>query len=223
MSWRVATSLLELRGEIDARWPDRDKRSDGSIGDERHCGNGGNSDHCPNEADVVRAIDVDADGIPADSLAEHVRQCGESGDSRLQEGGYVIFNQRIASERDGWTWRTYTGENKHTSHIHISVSRDAAGYDASGGWGVDTMRKGPRTRAPTDAGLPRHTRGSRVLRLTGPFTRGTDVQDVQRWVGATADGIFGRNTEAAVKRWQTRMGLEADGVVGPLTWASMRA
>ncbi|OFW72785.1 MAG: hypothetical protein A2Y55_01605 [Actinobacteria bacterium RBG_16_68_12] len=78
-------------------------------------------------------------------------------------------------------------------------------------------------RVPTDAGLPRHTRGSRVLRLTDPFTRGMDVQDAQRWVGATADGIFGRNTEAAVKRWQTRMGLEADGVVGPLTWASMRA
>lgn len=221
MSWRVAESLRELRGEIDAKWPNRDKRSDGSIGDERHCGNGGKSDHCPNAAGVVRAIDVDADGIPANWLAEHIRQLGDSGDRRLQQGGYVIFNHRIASEVGGWTWRAYNGENPHTSHVHVSVSGDAPGYDASDGWGVKDAPKVERP-APKTGGLPRHRRGSRVLHLTDPLTRGTDVQDVQRWVGATADGIFGPDTEALVKRWQTMRGLESDGVVGPLTWASMR-
>lgn len=222
MSWRVATSLLELRGEIDARWPNRDKLSDGSIGDERHCGDGGTSDHCPNAADVVRAIDVDADGIPANWLADHIRQRGGSGDRRLQQGGYVIFNRRIASEVGGWTWRAYNGENPHTSHVHISVSREAAGYDAEGGWGVTDAQPIVERPPETGDGLPRHRRGSRTLRLTDPRTRGTDVKDVQRWVGATADGVFGPETEARVKRWQTRVGLEPDGIVGPLTWASMR-
>jgi hypothetical protein len=222
MSWRLAKSLEELRGEINARWPNRDKRSDGSIGDTSHSAR--KSDHNPNDAGVVRAIDVDADGIPADWLADHVRQRGASGDRRVLQGGYVIFNHRIASEIGGWKWRAYTGSNPHTHHVHISVSRDAGSYDASDGWGVKTAPKIARRRPPvtTTDGLPRHARGSRVLRLSAPLTRGTDVQDLQRWVGAKADGTFGRDTEARVKRWQKSHGLEADGIVGRRTWGSMR-
>jgi cell wall-associated NlpC family hydrolase len=37
----------------------------------------------------------------------------------------------------------------------------------------------------------------------------------------TVDGDFGRLTEDAVKRFQGRVGLEADGVVGPKTWAAL--
>jgi hypothetical protein len=36
-----------------------------------------------------------------------------------------------------------------------------------------------------------------------------------------ADGLFGRDTEAAVKRFQREQGLDDDGVVGPLTWAAL--
>lgn len=36
------------------------------------------------------------------------------------------------------------------------------------------------------------------------------------------DGIYGRETEAAVKRYQSDRGLDADGIVGPLTWAALR-
>ena len=34
----------------------------------------------------------------------------------------------------------------------------------------------------------------------------------------TEDGIFGKNTEAAVKEWQAAHGLVADGIIGPKTW-----
>ncbi len=33
------------------------------------------------------------------------------------------------------------------------------------------------------------------------------------------DGLFGSNTEAAVKRFQKKQGLEVDGIVGPSTWS----
>jgi len=36
-----------------------------------------------------------------------------------------------------------------------------------------------------------------------------------------ADGIFGPMTAKAVKRWQEQNGLDADGVAGPRTWASL--
>jgi peptidoglycan hydrolase-like protein with peptidoglycan-binding domain len=38
-----------------------------------------------------------------------------------------------------------------------------------------------------------------------------------------ADGIFGSETESAVKLFQTRRNLQADGVVGPLTWTELFA
>ena len=35
------------------------------------------------------------------------------------------------------------------------------------------------------------------------------------------DGVFGKNTELAVKQWQTAHGLKADGIIGPKTWNSI--
>lgn len=34
----------------------------------------------------------------------------------------------------------------------------------------------------------------------------------------TEDGIFGINTETAVKEWQAAHGLKADGIIGPKSW-----
>ncbi|MDP4551052.1 peptidoglycan-binding protein [Alkalihalobacillus macyae] len=48
--------------------------------------------------------------------------------------------------------------------------------------------------------------------------RGKDVEAIQRGVNVTPDGIFGPNTESAVKRYQARKGLSVDGIVGPATW-----
>ena len=52
-------------------------------------------------------------------------------------------------------------------------------------------------------------------------SQGDAVKLVQAAVGATVDGDFGAATDRRVRDWQSRNGLLADGVVGPVTWKRM--
>jgi hypothetical protein len=53
-------------------------------------------------------------------------------------------------------------------------------------------------------------------------SKGEAVKHVQRVVNASPiDGSFGGVTDRAVKAWQTKNGLLADGIVGPVTWRKM--
>ena len=47
--------------------------------------------------------------------------------------------------------------------------------------------------------------------------RGSAVSSIQRQLGIAADGVFGPQTEKAVKRFQRGRDLVPDGIVGPLT------
>jgi peptidoglycan hydrolase-like protein with peptidoglycan-binding domain len=46
---------------------------------------------------------------------------------------------------------------------------------------------------------------------------GDKVKSIQTVVGVPADGVFGPQTEAAVRQWQSNLKLVADGVWGPAT------
>jgi putative chitinase len=48
-----------------------------------------------------------------------------------------------------------------------------------------------------------------------------DVKKLQIKLGLEPIGNFGPKTEDAVKAWQTKNGLTADGIVGPNTWAKI--
>lgn len=51
--------------------------------------------------------------------------------------------------------------------------------------------------------------------------KGNVVRYIQWRVGATIDGIFGPKTDSAVRAYQSKNELVADGIVGPKTWAKL--
>ena len=62
----------------------------------------------------------------------------------------------------------------------------------------------------------------RLLLLQTPFMQGSDVKAVQEalmkaGVQINDDGVFGPRMEEAIRQFQTRHGLKADGIVGPAT------
>jgi len=121
---RLSRSAIQLREQIDDAFPDRDRTSDGWIGDSRHAAR--KSDHNPDGQGWVRAIDVDRDlngkGRKPDlmpDLVDQIRLAAKSGDKRIS---YIIFDGKIASSKKAWAWRPYDGINKHNHHAHISFT-----------------------------------------------------------------------------------------------------
>jgi N-acetylmuramoyl-L-alanine amidase len=52
--------------------------------------------------------------------------------------------------------------------------------------------------------------------------KGGDVKQLQKLIGAKVDGDFGPATEKAVKLFQTKNKLKADGIVGAKTWEALQ-
>lgn len=64
----------------------------------------------------------------------------------------------------------------------------------------------------------------RLLFLQSPYLRGDDVKATQESLirfgyDIKADGVYGKNTDKAVKHFQTEYKLKIDGIVGPVTLA----
>jgi hypothetical protein len=218
MAWRNCAASLALVKEINERWPNRDKASDGTIGDAEHATR--TSDHNPHVVvagvGVVRARDIDKDGIDALWLAEHLRKLGAAGDHRLTGGGYVIFNRRITLP-DFSGWKDYQGVNSHASHIHVSFSRNQAGFDSTAGWGIVGV-----TPAPSDGTYCKQgDRGDRVKKLQQFMTKTFPSYNPYR-----PTGFYGVATTDGVREFQRRVGItgpDANGkTVGPRTLAKLR-
>jgi hypothetical protein len=142
MSWRMAHALGGtpqdgLLGEINASAPNRNRASDGGIGDARHSAQ--SSDHNPCACcGIVCARDFTHDphgGLNGHQLAAWLEDRARAGDTRIK---YVIWNKRIMSG-PGQThpcgvWRTYRGKNPHTKHVHLSVTHDQCDDTAPWGW-----------------------------------------------------------------------------------------
>lgn len=137
---RLANSLVRLRDQVNAAYPNRNKASDGWIGDAAHASSA--SDHNPNSAGVVNALDLTndpANGFDAHAMADHIRI------NRHPNLRYIISNSRIASAGTNWAWATYGGSNPHNKHVHFSVGnpttttgdgKSTSNYDDASDWNI---------------------------------------------------------------------------------------
>lgn len=178
-SWSVAPALNVLLEDANARWPDRRKSTDGTIGDAAHHGGvkegqkpGG--EHVPTDRNgyyrkngVVRARDIDCrlpDGTEfGDELVQLLIADGKARD-RL---AYVIFEGTIYSRNNSWR----PGRNSGHDHwVHVSLRNetsssgnttpddvDAAAADTAHWFkstdDVPPFKIGDWTRVTTEAGL----------------------------------------------------------------------
>lgn len=217
--WRIAKALLQLRAQIDTRYPGRSKKSDGGIGDTAHATR--NSDHNPWVKDgkigIVTAIDITNDpahGLQARALAQAIL---DTHDERIK---YVISDAQICSgtgqKEPAWKWRPYSGSNPHRHHFHISVKPEKKFYDDATRWG--TKDAPPAYTPPPDLPmLRRGVSGDHVVTLQGLLNKNGAKPKLDQ------DGHFGAATHDAVVKFQKAEGLVADGVVGSYTWEALGA
>jgi len=128
----LSPSLGRLFKEIDARWPSRDRRTDGWY---RSPSVGISVGHNPGERGLVHAIDVDKDGIRPLWIIDNI----------YRGGGvlfYIIWDRRVWSTRTGWDGHHYTGSNPHTDHMHIEIYQTVTAEQFSKGWGIAPATSG---------------------------------------------------------------------------------
>lgn len=124
VDWKVAPCLNQLLGQINAMAPNRNKASDGAIGDAAHASR--SSDHNPwyvlNGQNWVTARDFTHDPAHGADMHKISGQLVAVRDPRIK---YIIWNYRIWFPGSGW--QKYTGSNNpHTKHMHVSVQPKAS-------------------------------------------------------------------------------------------------
>lgn len=142
--------LVTLRAEIDAIAPNRDRASDGWIGDPAHQAR--TSDHNDDEigkvpivdADrkhEVHALDLDADlrepGLTMHMVIEHLLyRCRTGVENRLR---YIIWNRCIWHVDDSWAQKPYRLADPHTGHAHLSASYATAREADTRSWRLEDI------------------------------------------------------------------------------------
>jgi len=200
-SWYVPVSLLVLRKELDDRWPDRDRRSDGTIGDADHAAR--KSDHNPDRRGCIHARDIDADGVHVPTVLAALMLHPST--------SYVIHNRRTWARWDLYRPRRYIGSNPHKAHIHESIQYSSSAESSLVRWSPITMAVGSPTVPPT---IAKGSLAAVTVRYAQALLNGQGSSLV-------LDGDFGIRTLAETRVFQTWAKISVDGIIGPVTWSRL--
>lgn len=239
MSWHLAPSLVQFRNEVNKKWPNRSKKSDGTIGNTSHAAR--KSDHNPNSRDSVNAIDITYPGVNATAIINAVK--------KHPSANYVIFNRKIYSRKNGWKAEKYTGASPHTEHLHISILQTVKAEQSKVHWftapapakpkpvvkpvAKPVVKPTPAKPAPAKPVVVKPTPAKPAVKPAlpkypgaGKFKVGSKnpaVKVVQTALGNPVTGTMTKEDVADVKKYQRlRPKLwPANGIVGPKTYASL--
>ena len=200
-----------------------------SLGIVRDCGVGGQSEHKEGRAwDWGVSVSNANQKVEADTLLAWLLRTDSSGRkaSAARRFGlmYVIWNRQIWKAYDpDRGWQAYSGADSHTTHAHFSFGWNGARMATS--WWTGTVAPvdyGPSGRDPvTPVRVPENllvlaTYQNVVLKQGSADATATKV--AQRALEIVVDGVYGADTTAAVRAFQTDQKLTVDGVVDTDVW-----
>src|SRR5215217_5439989 len=113
-------------------------------------------------------------------------------------------------------------ENKRRKHMSAALATAVVA-------GPGTPLAAAQVSGDVSAAIAAESRANRAIEIREgglPLRLGSQgelVAHVQTKLGVASDGIFGSETDAAVRRYQLSAGLDVDGIVGPNTWSSLFA
>ncbi len=200
-----APSCRKALTDATLRFPNRNRASDGIMGDAAHSRR--RSDH-----NLGNAFDLTHDpdnGVNCNALALLAIN-----DARVT---YVIWNRQIYNRaRASEGWRPYSGSNPHTHHMHVSILATERNNLAAWAWSPAGGAIPNTPVTPHPGNLPPH----QVLRKGN---RGELVKTLQRKLNLfgghlIVDSDFGDKTDTSVRNFQKYWKLEVDGIVGRKSW-----
>ena len=135
MAWYKAKWINPFFDALNTIAPNRDKASDGTIGDTAH--QASSSGHNPDDTAGSKAERQDADSKPEVRAADAGANLRSNITMQMVVDAilatpadrnrliYIIFNGYIWSASNGWKRAAYTGSDKHRSHVHLSGHPDS--------------------------------------------------------------------------------------------------
>ncbi|WP_026184271.1 peptidoglycan-binding domain-containing protein [Salinispora vitiensis] len=235
MAWTVVPNLDEARDQLNRRFPKRDTRSDGSIGDTSH--QSAPSSHNPDRTgrpeygdgdhlDEVRARDFDADlhdpgGVTMEQVVQLWVKLARSG--ALWWVRYIIYQGRIWHRRHNFATHAYTGSNRHMTHCHVNSDFTQAADTVRGtNWQLDQLAgtapvrpaPGPAVPYPLPAGHYFGPRSGGDRSVSGYYRRRFNGKSDREWLAMWTKQLTRRGWPAGKgRRYLRRSG--ADGLYGP--------
>ena len=198
----------------------------------------GSAHVCVDNNSAVRSVhDYDtpwgAPCVNADGL--HIEQAGYAAGNWANDYARTMIATQTARIVGDWAWRY----NIPLVHLQGAQLRDRSRRgvcthaDATAAWNIVGGHTDPGARYPLDLLLSSAEKwraqyaGTPIARVRNPYpapatllrrrATGDGVRWVQWALGIPVDGVWGPQTDAAVRAFQTRQGLAVDGIVGPAT------
>lgn len=243
-----APALDRLRAEVNAKWPNRSKASDGLLGNAAHSAR--TSDHNPNAHGSVNAMDVTASGIDTDVLIAAAK--------KHPSVRYIIHKSRIMNRDIGnFRPRYYggKGKNPHNTHVHISLYQRRSAEDDTRSWGLGKPSSStPAKPKPSKGKAPGPgydfpwPSGHYIGPKSGPDRSHSGFYKNRKWSGQFdefwlkalpeqliergwsigkgksyltkhgIDGRYGAEYKALITAFQREQGIGVDGLGGRETW-----